>query len=209
MLKDIFGGLLGSGEEFTQSAGEIFNPSGRRPRETARSVQRAADNADIIVRPLQPSEWAFFRACLQKLIKSDHGGLAAATYADNINESLLTEWQRGSHNGVFGIFDKDGAAGVFTVQPVGSRMGQLANVWLEERLRGRGVIDRIYDHMIVWAKSDSDIKYLTMTHRIGNVSSRAMAERMGFTYAREECETFRDDPCQTVKRYIMQVRLRP
>lgn len=208
-LNDIFDGLLRPGEAFTEAAGEVFKPSGRRPKQTARSQQRAADNADITLRPLQPSEWPFFRTCMQKLTESEKSGLSAKAYADSIDKSLLTEWQRGSHNGVIGIFDKDGPAGVFTVQPVGSRIAQLANVWLEERLRGRGVVDKIYDHMIAWAQADTDIKYLTMTHRIGNVASRAMAERMGFTYACEQGETFRDDPERIVKRYIMQVRARP
>lgn len=144
--------------------------------------------SDVVMRQYERSDAHLLLAA----VEANRGRLArwmpwvpfATTVADFEDFVDLATRQARRGNGMHcGLFDDDGLVGA-----VGAAIGVLnfdeadVGYWLSESREGTGVASEAVAHLIEWLFVERDMHRITIRAATANRRSRAVAERLGFTY---------------------------
>jgi ribosomal-protein-serine acetyltransferase len=144
--------------------------------------------ADVIMRRWEPSDAA---GCLAT-VDAERSRLARwmpwVPFATTVSDfaayiERAAEQERegtGCHRGLF--------EGPVVVGSVGASVGALnfdesdVGYWLSSAHEGKGLVTTAMRHLLDWLFVERDMHRITIRAAVGNVRSRAVAERLGFTY---------------------------
>lgn len=139
----------------------------------------------IIIRPLDPTEWASFWDFRLHALKVAPGAFASSHEVEVTTTPEV--WQRtvrGPGHQVFGLFDVErliGITAVFTWRddPSG-QTAILAMSFILPEYRGRGLSQLLYQARLDWIRTRGLFKRVTVSHRESNEVSRRAIKKHGF-----------------------------
>lgn len=165
---------------------------------------------DVTVRAFLPEEWELFKAVRLKALKSDPTVFSSsydkeAAYPD-------TRWQESLSNpdvGVFGVFHGGDIIGMTGIALREKETGKavLWGSWIEKHWRGRGLSRKMYAARIDWARGNSGVSHIVVSHRKSNAASRAANQKHGFVWTHDvEDFVWPDGACEPECFYELKVR---
>lgn len=110
-------------------------------------------------------------------------------------EADLTDadWQeRIKHpRAVFGLFEGERLIGMTSILLLNEEEGYLGQSYIRKEHRGKGLSALFYEIRIAWA-TELGLKRLSISHRDGNLVSKAANQRYGFRYSHRESVNWLD-----------------
>jgi RimJ/RimL family protein N-acetyltransferase len=139
----------------------------------------------IIIRALDPTEWAAFRDFrLQALTATP--GVFGSSYEVEVTKTP-EEWQstvRGPAHQVFGLFDVGRLIGITATftwrEDLSGETAILAMSFILPEYRGRGLSRLLYETRLDWIRTHGQFKRVVVSHRESNEVSRRANKRYGF-----------------------------
>lgn len=141
-------------------------------------------------RPLTIDEWQDLRDMRLKALQ-DHAGVFGSSYErERANgQQDWEDWLSQDKKCIFGLFTENvlvGITGIITDRddPTGQTAKMVASYIAPEH-RGKGLSALLYEARIEWAKTQENIKRITVGHRTGNEASKRANQAFGFQYIAE------------------------
>lgn len=137
-------------------------------------------------------------------------------FLDNAEQASLrsdkewTEYLIGDHKKVFGLFDHENLIGIASIYKPNTNddcnTAHLAMGFIHTEFRGIGLSSLLYNARLNWAKSNSTIRILKISHRKENLVSAKAITKNGFQYISEKTEKYGDGTTGTSLKYKLDLR---
>ncbi len=152
---------------------------------------------NISIRQINEKDWREFREIRLKALKADPT-VFGSSYEREVNKSKQDwkDWVGEKGQAIFFIHDEEtpiGMTGIYIPQDtVGKSTSVLWGSWLEPDYRWKGISGLMYEARIEWAKQQSELKRIEVSHRESNLASKHANQKHGFKYTYSESKTWHD-----------------
>lgn len=168
--------------------------------------------ADVTIRRFLLEEWPLYRAVRLRALATDPGVFSSNHAAENAYpDSRWQETLLSSDLGVFGLFDEGKVIGLtgIAIKRQAVADGSIAGLWgswIDPVYRGQGLSSLMYQARLDWARAHPDVQIVRVSHRAGNVASRAANQKYGFVFTHEEPHVWPDG--MTEGHYYYELRVK-
>ena len=137
------------------------------------------------IRKLEEKDWRVFSEIRLRALRTDPKVFGST----HESEAKFTEaeWRtrlNDPNSGIFAVFDDDrpvGMTGVAVDRDDPSRKTALLwGSWLEPDARGKGLSKLLYAARIAWARNQSGVERIIVSHRESNAASKFANQKFGF-----------------------------
>ena len=137
------------------------------------------------IRKLEGKDWRVFSEIRLRALQTD----PCVFGSTHERESKFTdvEWRSrldDPDSAVFGVFDDDRPIGITGVaidrDDPSRRTALLWGSWLEPDARGKGISKLLYEARIEWARRQSGVKRIIVSHRESNLASKFANQKFAF-----------------------------
>jgi len=152
----------------------------------------------VIIRALDPSEWAVFRDLRLEALRA-----APGFFVTSYDEALVRtpeEWQntiKGPAHQVFGLFDGEHLIGITAAftwrEDPSGKTGILAMSFILPEYRGRCLSRLLYEARLDWIRTNPHFKRVVVSHRLSNEVARRAIRRYGFQPTGRTSRTWPDE----------------
>jgi GNAT superfamily N-acetyltransferase len=164
----------------------------------------------IYTRRWAEADWEAFKAIrLEALGKHENFFAVSVNSASSKEDGYWKDTLLDVHKAaVFGLYDVDkviGLTAIFRDWTGREGVAVLCMSYIREEYRGQGLSEKLYEARIDWAKSQGDIRIVTVGHREGNDASRAANQRWGFELTEVKDQVYGNG--ETAKDYIYELKI--
>lgn len=164
---------------------------------------------DVTVRLFAKDEWPLFKAVRLKALENDPAVFGSSFESESAYpDDRWRAWILDTSVGVFGVFCGGEVIGMTGVALKADRPGDavLWGSWLEKEWRGKGLSRKMYASRIDWARENSAVKRLVVSHRKSNNASKRANQKNGFVWTHDEEKTWHDGRSEPNCFYELKVR---